>query len=90
MKTRKGGSRASLRIATHHLARRGDGTKKWKSVWHDVVAWNKQAEYAENNFVKGSRIIVEGYISYRQYVDKSGRTRYYTNIIAHSLLNLDR
>ncbi|MGN6194696.1 MAG: single-stranded DNA-binding protein [Ginsengibacter sp.] len=90
VKTVKGSKKATIRVATHFSIPQENGTRKWESVWHVVVAWDRQAEYAENNFVKGSRILVEGYLSYRQYADHSGHTRYYTSIIAHSLLNLDR
>jgi single-strand DNA-binding protein len=55
-----------------------------------VVAWDKVAAYAENNFVKGSRILVDGQIIYRTYPDRQGHLRYVTEIKANSLQNLDR
>lgn len=75
------GLQVKLRVATHN----GDLT-----VWHNIIAWDQTAAYAERSFVKGSRIIVDGSIRYRTYPDKTGHTRYVTEIKAHSLMNLDR
>jgi len=85
-----GSKRAGLRVATHHLIKKKDGTKDYQTIWHDVVAWDKTAEYAERSFVRGSHIIVEGSIVYRTYADQLGHTRYLTFIQAKNLVNLDR
>lgn len=37
------------------------------TVWHDIIAFNETALYAERNFVKGSKIMVEGPLDYREY-----------------------
>jgi single-strand DNA-binding protein len=92
MKTASNGSkRVSLRVATHNGSRRNEkGQFIDKSTWHDVVAWDKTAEYAERSFVKGSKLLVEGKIIYKTYADKHGHKRYVTEIKAYSLQNLDR
>lgn len=90
VKKSKTGSRACLRVATHYPYKLTSGTIEWRTVWHDVVAWNRTAEYAERNFVKGSKIMIQGAITYRTYPDKNGHIRYVTEITAHSLTNLDR
>lgn len=84
------GSCARLRVATHYPCRRPSGIHEWRTVWHNIVAWDKTAEYAGRSFVKGSKIMIEGSIIYRSYPDKKGHTRYVTEITAHSLTNLDR
>ncbi len=86
-----GSKRVALRVATHNGSRRNKkGQFINKSTWHDVVAWDKPAEYAERSFVKGSKILVEGCIIYRTYADIHGHKRYITQIKAYSLQNLDR
>jgi single-strand DNA-binding protein len=82
--------RVSIRMATHYLQKNETGEKKFNTVWHDIVAWNEKAEYAERSFVKGSKIMVDGSIQYRKYADRSGHMRYIVQIKAHSLINLDR
>ncbi len=85
-----GNKRASLRVATIHSFKTAEGKINYTSAWHDVVAWDNMAAFACGNFVKGSRILVEGRIVYRTYPDKTGHTRYITEIRATALQNLDR
>jgi single-strand DNA-binding protein len=85
-----GAKRIGIRMATHSQYKNEKGEKINTTVWHDVVAWNREAEYAERSFVKGSKMLVEGAIVYRTYPDATGHTRYITEIKADSLMNLDR
>ncbi|MGC4234578.1 MAG: single-stranded DNA-binding protein [Niabella sp.] len=85
-----GAKQVRIRIATHYSRVSKEGEKVWHTQWHDVIAWNKKAEYAERSFVKGSKIMIQGAITYRTYPDKTGHIRYVTEITAHSLMNLDR
>ena len=82
--------RVAIRMATHYSHKNKDGEKCDHTVWHNIVAWDNTADYAERSFVKGSKIMVDGSIEYRVYPDKAGHTRYITQIKAHSLMNLDR
>jgi single-strand DNA-binding protein len=61
-----------------------------QTTWHNVVAWDGQAEFALRNFVKGSKIMVEGRIVYGNFVGRDGQVRSTAHIRAQSLLNLDR
>jgi single-strand DNA-binding protein len=81
-KLKNGSTRVALRIATHE--------RKNNTTWHNVSAFNAAATYAAQNFVKGSRIMVEGFITYLPYADDSGRIHYSTMIQANYLVNLDR
>lgn len=38
-----------------------------ETQWHNVVAWGKQAEVVSKYFKKGSRILIEGKMTYSQY-----------------------
>lgn len=79
-----------LNVATHHCRSRDEHNATFITTWHEVIARKKTGEFAENNFVKGSRILVQGRIVYRTYLDHAGHTRYITQIEAVSLQNLDR
>jgi single-strand DNA-binding protein len=85
-----GRKRVAIRMATHYKYKSKDGIVACHTVWHDVIAWNKKAEYAERSFVKGSKILVEGRIDYHRFQGKKGYTIYKTYIQASSLSNLDR
>ena len=89
-KFESGNKRVSLRMATHYQHKNEKGERIDHTVWHNIVAWNATADFAERSFVKGSRILVEGCIEYRTFPDKTGHLRYYTQIKAQSLMNLDR
>lgn len=77
-------------MATHYSTKDDKGEKVDHTVWHDVIVWGEKADYAERTFVKGSKILVDGSIAYRTYPDESGHIRYVTEIMAHTLTNLDR
>ena len=89
-KLENGTKRVGIRVATHYTEKKATGEKIYHTDWHDIVAWDSTAEFAEENLVKGSRVMVDGSIEYRTFPDKLGHTRYYTQIKAHSLMNLDR
>jgi single-strand DNA-binding protein len=91
-KFNNGNQVARIRVATHAPVKTegNEQNPKFSTTWHTVVAWAESAVYAANNFIKGSRIMVDGKLIYRTYLDKTGHTRFITEIIAYSLTNLDR
>lgn len=84
------GHRVAIRVATHYLFKNAAGEEVDQVTWHNVVAWDSTAEYAGRNFVKGSKILVEGRIVYGHCAGKDGLPRPIIQIKAHHLLNLDR
>jgi single-strand DNA-binding protein len=89
-KLESGMKRVSIRMATHYQYTGEKGGRMDRTVWHNIVAWDSTADFAERSFVKGSKILVEGCIEYRIFPDATGHLRYWTQIKAHSLMNLDR
>lgn len=83
---------ARMRVATHAPLKKKeeDEVQKYSTDWHTVIAWSDCAAFAERNFLKGSHILVEGYIVYRSYENKKGIKQNVTEIVAKSLTNLDR
>jgi single-strand DNA-binding protein len=84
------GHRVALRVATHHSYKDPAGKEVDQTTWHNVVAWDETADYAGRNFVKGSKIMVEGRVVYGHFAGKDGSQRPVIQIRAHHLLNLDR
>lgn len=82
--------KARMRLATDTFRKDNDGKVQRKVTWHDIVAWEKAAAGIENNFMKGSHVLVEGAIIHRSYLDSTGHTRYVTEVKAYTLMNLDR
>ncbi|MDB5230472.1 MAG: ssb [Chitinophagaceae bacterium] len=85
-----GSKMTKLRVATDHYTKSAEGKPVQHTTWHEVVAFDKKSEMALNNFSKGSHVLVEGFIVYRTYLDRSGHTHYITQIRVKHFLNLDR
>jgi single-strand DNA-binding protein len=91
------GTGSNNRVATFSLATtetwKGEGgTMQEKTEWHRVVVWNrgaaKLADFVEQYVKKGALILVEGKITYRQWQDREGQTRYATEIAAREIMLL--
>jgi len=54
-----------------------DGAKK--TSWHNIVCWEKQADVCEKYLKKGSRVYLEGRISYESWGDGDNK-KYRTDI----------
>ena len=77
-----------VKVATFSLATSTGGytNKDGKEVpeitsWHNIVCWRGLAEIAEKYIKKGSKVLIQGSISYRSY-EKEGQTHYVTDIQA--------
>jgi single-strand DNA-binding protein len=78
-----GNVQANLTVATNE---RGytlpNGTQvPERTDWHNVVVRRDQATFVEKHVKKGSSVLVEGKLRYRDY-EKDGIRRYITEIIA--------
>jgi len=79
------GKKAHMRIATSETYKNKSGEKVTDTQWHNVVAWNKSADYAQNYLSKGTEIMVVGKLVNRSYEDKNGITRYITEVVADQM-----
>lgn len=75
---------AKFSLATNETFSTGNGQTKTETQWHNIVAWGKQAEIAEEHLQKGKQIAIEGKLAYRKYEDKNKVTKYVTEIILNS------
>ena len=63
-----------------------NGNTKTETQWHNIVAWDKQAEIAEKNLHKGSEIALEGRLTHRSYEDKNNQKHYITEVVLTSYI----
>jgi single-strand DNA-binding protein len=77
---------AKLNIATNDSYQNAKGERVETTEWHNVVAWNKLAERAEEYLLKGMEVMVEGKLTHRQYTDKEGTKRYITEVEATDIV----
>ena len=89
IRTLEGGKKmARFSMATSETYRSAKGEKITETQWHNVVAWGKVADIAEQFLVKGSEVAVEGKLINRNYTDKEGNKRYVTEVQVNEVLML--
>jgi len=81
--TKAGKSVANFSLATTDSWKdKSSGEKKEKTEWHRCVCWIEGLIPIIQNYVsKGSRILVEGQLTTREYTDKEGNTKYTTEVM---------
>ena len=87
IKTMEGGRKlAKINIATNETYTNAKGEKVTETQWHNVVAWGKTADLAEQLFAKGMEVLIDGKLINRSYTDKDGNKKYVTEVQANELL----
>lgn len=89
IKFKTGKEMARLRMATDTYVHEAGERKKY-TEWHTIKIWGPQVERIRNYLIKGSHVLVDGRLGYSSYTDKDGQTRYFTEIRANYLVDLDR
>jgi single-strand DNA-binding protein len=84
--TANGNSVATLIVYTNYSLRNEDGSRSQESERHRVVVWGMHAEKAARLLRKGSKVRVQGRMTYPTWKDKqTGATRYGAEIVAQTL-----
>ena len=83
--------KANLSLAVRNRKKKQkDGEKQVDADFIDgIVAWGKQAEFAENYLTKGRMIVVHGELRPDRWKDKDNNSRYRLMIVANSIQSLD-
>src|ERR671929_2265114 len=84
--TANGNSVATLIVYTNYIMRNEDGSTRQESERHRVIVWGMQAEKAARLLEKGSKIRIQGRMTYPTWKDRqTGETRYGAEIVAATL-----
>jgi single-strand DNA-binding protein len=84
--TANGNAVATLIVYTNYILRNEDGSTRQESERHRVIVWGMHAEQAARRLRKGSKIRVQGRMTYPTWKDKqTGSTRYGAEIVAQTL-----
>jgi single-strand DNA-binding protein len=78
----------SFTMATTSSYKGKDGNWVNETTWHNVVSFNL-SDFMKENLKKGKKFYIEGRISKRDYTDKDGVKRYFTDVIAEKLIPLE-
>ena len=82
--------KASFSLATSETYTPKGGDKVTQTEWHNIVAWRRLAELAENYIRKGSQLLIEGKLRYRSYDDRDGNKKYIVEVEADTIQLLGR
>ena len=86
----KGVAKATFPLATSESYTNQQGETITSTEWHNIVIWRALAEVAEKTVKKGAQVYIVGKIKTRSYVDKDGVNKYITEILADTLLVLEK
>jgi single-strand DNA-binding protein len=86
----KGVAKATFPLATSETYTNQQGETITSTEWHNIVLWRSLAEVAEKTIKKGSQVYIVGKIKTRSYVDKDGINKYITEILADTMLVLEK
>ena len=84
--TANGNAVATLIVYTNYTLRNDDGSRRQESDRHRVIVWGLHAEKAARLLKKGSKVRVQGRMTYPTWTDKqTGSPRYGAEIVAQTL-----
>jgi single-strand DNA-binding protein len=87
--TQNGRSVTSFAVATNRVWQDQNGETQEQADFHNVVAWAKLAELADQYLSKGRRVMVVGRLQTRSWEDQDGKKNYRTEIVANELNFMD-
>lgn len=88
--TPSGQNVTSFSIATNRVWNDNNGQKQEKVEFHNIVAWRRLAEIANQYLKKGAKVYIEGRLQTRSWDDPNGVKKYRTEIIVENMIMLDR
>ena len=88
--TANGNAMTTFRVACNRVWLAPDGERHEETEWFSVVTWDKLAETCSQFLQKGRRAYVEGRLQTRSWDGPDGQRRYRTEVIANTVLFLDR
>ena len=86
--TPSGVSTASFSVATNEIWGVGENRQE-HTEWHNIVAWNKTADFVTKYIQKGQLISLEGTLRTRSWTDKDDHVRKTTEIICGTITPLE-
>jgi single-strand DNA-binding protein len=88
--TANGNAVTTFSLACNRSYQGADGDRREETDWFEIVTWNKLAELCSQFLQKGRQAYVEGRLHTRSWEGQDGQKRYRTEVIAQTVLFLDR
>ena len=87
--TSAGTSTASFSLATNESWIDSENEKHERTEWHNIIAWNKLADFSAEYLQKGQLIYIEGRLQTRTYKDKEDIQRRVTEVVSTTITPLE-
>ena len=87
--TTSGHAVATFSLATNEVSIDIEKNKIEHTEWHNIVAWNKRAEFSKEYINKGQLIYVEGRIHTQSWVDKNDIRQKRVEIVCETITPLE-
>ena len=87
--TPSGTSTASFSLATNESWIDSENKKQERTEWHNIIAWNKLADFVTEYLQKGQLIYIEGRLQTRTYKDKEEIQRRITEVVSTAITPLE-
>ncbi len=84
--TQEGQAVTTFSLATDRPTRSG---AERETDWHNVVCWEKTAEFANEYLAKGRLVFVGGRLTYRNWEGRDGVKRRTAEVVANEVIPLD-
>ena len=79
----------SFSLATNEIWINVDKKKTEHTEWHNIVAWNQLAEFANTYIKKGQLIYVEGRIHTQKWIDKNDNHHSKVEVVCDAITPLE-
>ena len=76
-------------MATNESWIDSENEKQERTEWHNIIAWNKLADFATEYLQKGQLIYIEGRMQTRTYKDKEDIQRRITEIVSTAITPME-
>ena len=76
---------ANFGVATNRIFYDKNRQRQQQVEFHNIVAFGKTAEIAQQYLKKGSMVLIEGRLQTRSWNDSSGNKKYWTEIVTESM-----
>ena len=87
--TPSGAPTSSFSLATNESWIDSENEKHERTEWHNIIAWNKLADFATEYLQKGQLIYIEGRLQTRIYKDKEDIQRRVTEVVSTAITPLE-
>ena len=83
--TNSGSAVANFSMATTDTWKDKQGQRQERTEWHNIVAWGRLADFAQNYLKKGKLIYVEGRLQTRDWTDNQNVKHWKTECVANTI-----